>query len=193
LNDKIRGFEQKLLLWRNQLTANNVSHFKHLAKENALTAGKYVKYIDMLIEEFDMRFKMFKNEKTACFLKMFSSPFNIDVNLIPEMFQMEVINIQSNSDLKNVFFSVGIHDFYRLYVNSESFPLLIQNAKQMMSLFGSTYVCEQIFSSMNIIKNDFRSRIGDVRLESCIRVATSSIDVDMDALVSKKQFQSSHK
>jgi hypothetical protein len=47
-NDKIRGFEQKLLLWKNQLTANNVPHFKYLAK-NALTSLKYVKYIDMLI------------------------------------------------------------------------------------------------------------------------------------------------
>lgn len=48
---------------------------------------------------------MFKAEKTAVSMKMFSSPFNIDVDTVPEDFQMEVIDMQNNTDLKNIFLS----------------------------------------------------------------------------------------
>ena len=78
-------------------------------------------------------------------------------------------------------------------MSPEKFPLLAKNAKQMMSLFGNTYVCEELFSTMKLIKNDHRSRLSDARLESCVRVATSSIPADIDQLVSKKQCQISHK
>lgn len=192
LYDKIQGFERKLKLWKQHLLQNNLSHFPHLEKENVTTPQKYAQYIDILINEFQLRFQMFKNEKTAVSMKMFSSPFNIDVDTVPEDFQMEVIDMQNNTDLKNVFFSVNIENFYKSYVSPEKFPLLTKNAKQMMSLFGSTYVCEQLFSTMKLIKNDHRSRLSDARLESCVRVATSSIPADIDQLVSKKQCQISH-
>ena len=62
--------------------------------------------------------------KTTVSMKMFSSPFNIDVDTVPEDFQMEVIDMQNNTDLKNVFFSVNIENFYKSYVSPEKFPLL---------------------------------------------------------------------
>jgi hypothetical protein len=54
-----------------------------------------------------------------------------------------------------------------------------------MTLFGSTYVCEQLFSAMKIIKSDHGSRLNDVRLESCVRVAVSSISANIDQLMTK--------
>ena len=37
-------------------------------------------------------------------MKIFYSPFNIDVNTVPEDFQIEVIDMQNNIDLKKSFF-----------------------------------------------------------------------------------------
>lgn len=88
---------------------------------------------------------------------MFSPRFNIEVDTVPDGFQMEVIDIQNNTNLKYVFFSANIENFYKSYVSAEKFQLLTKNAKQMTSLFGSTYACERLFSTMKLIKNDHRS------------------------------------
>ena len=56
-----------------------------------------------------------KCEKTSVSMKMFSSPFNIDVDTVPEDFQMEVIDMQNNTDLKNeLSFSKHIK-FFKIY------------------------------------------------------------------------------
>ncbi|XP_042913201.2 general transcription factor II-I repeat domain-containing protein 2A-like, partial [Parasteatoda tepidariorum] len=89
LYDKIQGFERKLKLWKHNLLQNNESHFPHLEKLNVTTSQNCAQYIDILINEFQLRFQIFKAEKTAVSIKMFSSPFNIDVDTVPEDFQME--------------------------------------------------------------------------------------------------------
>jgi hypothetical protein len=156
LCDKIRGFERKLELWKRQLLLYNTSHFLHLGLEKFVSCAKYAQYIDVLLSEFQARFQVFKTEKMMVSMEMFSSPFNIDINKVPEEVQMELIEIQSNTDLRNAFFTVTIDIFYKSYVCLKIYPLLIKNAKQMMSLFGSTYVCEQLFSNIKLIKNEHR-------------------------------------
>jgi hypothetical protein len=63
-------------------------------------------------------------------------------------------------------------DFYKLYLHGDKSPLL-RNKAIRTSLFGRTYLCEQFFSKMNIVKNTSRNRLHDERLESYLRVATS--------------------
>ena len=95
-------------------------------------------------------------------------------------------------DLRNKFQSIEIHSFYKNYLNLEKFPLLGAHAMKIMTYFESTYVCEQLFSAMKIIKSDKRSRLNDSRLESWVRVAVSSISTNIDDLVAKKQCQIAH-
>lgn len=111
---------------------------------------------------------------------------------VPDELQMELIDLQNNTDLRNKFQNVDIQKFYQNYMIFPQFPRLVTHAQQIMTLFGSTYVCEQLFSAMKIIKSDNRSRLNDVRLESCVRVAVSSISANIDQLVTKKQCQTSH-
>ena len=61
----------------------------------------------------------------------------------------------------------------------------------MISLFGSTYICEQLFSRMKFTKNKNRTKITDVHLEDSLRLSTTSIEPNIDALVSLKQNQTS--
>lgn len=56
LYDKIQGFERKLKLWKQHLLQNNVFHFPSLEKEKVTTSQKYAQYIDILINEFQLRF-----------------------------------------------------------------------------------------------------------------------------------------
>lgn len=65
---------------------------------------------------------MFKTEKTEVSTKMVSSPFNIDVDTIPDDFHIEMIDMKNNTYLKNVFFSVHIEFFYKSSMNPEKSP-----------------------------------------------------------------------
>ena len=52
----------------------------------------------------------------------------------------------------------------------------------MLTLFGSTYVCEQTFSVMNANKALHRSKLTDQHLRSILRIATTKLTPDLDAL-----------
>ncbi|GFU88737.1 dimer_Tnp_hAT domain-containing protein [Trichonephila clavipes] len=55
----------------------------------------------------------------------------------------------------------------------DSYDQLKKLAFAVLSLFGSTYICEQSFSSMNNIKSKLRSRLIDENLESCLTLRTT--------------------
>lgn len=59
-------------------------------------------------------------------------------------------------------------------------------------MFGSTYICEQTFSVMNLNKSKLRSKLTDKHLESVLRISTTNINPNIPKLVSKIQSQPSH-
>ena len=65
-------------------------------------------------------------------------------------------------------------------------------AVYMALLFGTNYLCEQVFSRMNHVKSSLRSRISDSHMENSLRIATSSLRANITKLVGEKQCQSSH-
>jgi hypothetical protein len=56
--------------------------------------------------EFESRFKIFRSEKTFRSFNIFSSPFNIDVETVSDELQMELIDLQNDTDLRNKFQNV---------------------------------------------------------------------------------------
>ena len=58
---------------------------------------------------------------------------------VPDELQMELIDLQSNTDLRNTFHSVNIQKFYQNYITFQKFPRLVTNTMQIMTFFGSTY------------------------------------------------------
>ena len=74
----------------------------------------------------------------------------------------------------------------------QQYPNLIDHAKKMASMFGSTYVCEQLFSSMKVTKSKLRTQLNDSHLQDIILLATSNLTPDLHKLSSQKQHQISH-
>uniref|UniRef100_A0A3B4C9Y8 HAT C-terminal dimerisation domain-containing protein n=1 Tax=Pygocentrus nattereri TaxID=42514 RepID=A0A3B4C9Y8_PYGNA len=62
----------------------------------------------------------------------------------------------------------------------------------VLSIFGSTYVCEQLFSTMNYVKNKHHSRLTDDSLQSCVKVKVTSYSPDLQTLCAEVQEQKSH-
>ena len=62
-----------------------------------------------------------------------------------------------------------------------------------MAFFGSTYLCEQFFSKMGFMKSSYRLVMTDEHLENKLRVASTSIKVNLNRVVQKKsQLHISH-
>jgi len=62
-----------------------------------------------------------------------------------------------------------------------------------MALFGSTYLCEQFFSKMGVMKSPYRSVLTYEHLENGLRIASTSIEANLEKVVGKKsQLQISH-
>ncbi|GBN14281.1 hypothetical protein AVEN_43806-1 [Araneus ventricosus] len=62
----------------------------------------------------------------------------------------------------------------------------------VVTIFGSTYWCEQAFSGMNIIKSRVRSQLTNKNLESCLKLKTPSYKPDLIKLSEGMQSQCSH-
>lgn len=187
----IKAFETKLKLWCCQIIAGNLVHFPFLAENNPCETKRYSVKIEALQQEFARRFGDFREYSTE--IAIFSTPFTIDVNNIPEKFQLEIIDLQCNDELKSKFHDTPLVDFYRDQVNEENYPTLRQHAMKMLSLFGSTFLCEQLFSRMKAVKSNSRSSLTDDNLESCLRVSVSTCGINMQrVLESNHQFQISH-
>jgi hypothetical protein len=193
LCDNIRAFQMKLMLWTNQLKNKNLSHFKSIKllseekNNDNINFLQYSESIELLKNEFEERFNDLKKEK-FCF-DLFVNPFNIKIeDSLPEL-QMEIIELQCNSSLKLKFESLtNLIEFYK-YVPS-TLPQIRNNALRISSMFGSTYVCEQLYTNMKNNKTKHRNNISDEHLSSCMRIiSANSIQPNIDKLVSNKRIQ----
>ncbi|KAA8591110.1 hypothetical protein FQN60_002053 [Etheostoma spectabile] len=71
-----------------------------------------------------------------------------------------------------------------------TFPELSRMFKRTMCLFGSTYLCEKLFSTMNFNKSKYRSRLTDGHLQAIVRVSTvSSLKSNVSQLCERKRCQ----
>lgn len=97
--------------------------------------------------EFQIRFsnlKLYENERI-----FFISPFS--VNNVNGQLQMEMIKLRCNTLLKTKYDHVGIPEFYKYLGNGH--PQYKSHCAKILSMFGSTYVCEQLFNVMKLNKS----------------------------------------
>ncbi|GBN89831.1 hypothetical protein AVEN_110243-1 [Araneus ventricosus] len=65
----------------------------------------------------------------------------------------------------------------------ECYSEVKQLAYGVLTIFGSTYSFEQVFSCMNIIKSKVRSQLTNKNLESCLKLKTTSYKSDFQDLI----------
>lgn len=152
--------------------------------------NEYANMLSKISEEFRERFHDFKDQSDK--FDIFSQPFNIQADSAPTELQMELIDLQNDRNLKPSFRENSVIDFYKLYLPRDKYPNLYLHAIRIASLFGTTYLCEQLFSKMNFTKSKFRSRLTDDHLQDCLRIATSSIRPDIEKIVKESQCQRAH-
>ena len=71
-------------------------------------------------------------------MKLFAHPFGTDATKAPEMFQLELFEVQNNSERKRAFAEHDLSDILWSICYTDLFPNLSQHALKFISLFGST-------------------------------------------------------
>jgi len=196
LFEMIDSFQRQLQLFTAQLKAANLCHFPTCQQmseqqQEPVDYTKYAGYTEPLQKEFSERFRDFRDKKEL--YVVFSDPFSTDVdNLpVPPAMQLEVLDIQCSAALRAVFREKGILEFYKC-LDRHNYPTVITNALKLFSIFGSSYICEQAFSVMNINKSKLRSRLTDDNLHAVMRVACSRLSPNIEQLASDKKCNISH-
>ena len=183
----VKSFQMKLSLFSRQAGNNRFCYFPLLkeAKISGELAAKYKVQLDTLAVKFDRRFQVFKN------LEILSSPFTTEVDSAPENLQLELLDLLASNDLKEKFKSVSLPDFYKL-LSDDLFPKLKNFAAKFLTLFGSTYICEQAFS-LKINKSKNRSLLTDINLHDIIRISISKLAPNFKKILKNcEQLRKSH-
>ena len=190
----VKAFKMKLHLFKSQLLKGEMSYFptcaQYIPQSQYVEQGeKYAQQIEILFQEFDRRLT-FSQEDNLLF-KLVEDPFSMNPEEVPIQLQMEVIDLQTSSVYKIKHRESSLLNFYRS-LNSDRYKNLIGLAKKTLSIFGSTYICEQTFSLMNMNKNKQHSSLSNESLEDILKISTSHMHPDYDKLVAGKRCNVSH-
>ncbi|XP_050819799.1 general transcription factor II-I repeat domain-containing protein 2A-like isoform X2 [Gopherus flavomarginatus] len=183
----VKAFKMKLKLFRSQLSKGEMYHFLTCAQripqhKLAELGEKYAKHINLLIEEFDRRLTLSKEEDVQ--LKLIEDLFSVDPEDMPLDLQLEVTELHCSAVYRNKHRASSLWDFYK-NLDNEKYKNLIEVALKMFSIFGSTYICEQTFSIMNKIKQ--HSSLIDDHLEDIMKISTSDVTPKYNKLVAEKR------
>lgn len=204
----INGFKAKLNLFLMNLATENIDLFQTLKdlkeKFNIVTinCSKYESKIRCLLQSFENRFQDFESKKPN--IQIFMNPFIISSSEIisyPANIQLELTELQNHFALKNIFSekiaskaqnsSDDFTDFWKL-VPKDDFPAITDLALQFLSSFGSTYVCEKVFSSLTYVKNKYRTSLTEQHISDLLLLSTSDLKPNIKKLLQQKQCQKSH-
>ena len=112
-----------------QLASNNPAHFACL--KDLCNVGN-TEYLGQFITTFEWSSQVFDEPTTE--FKIFCSPLFVTPSAVPTDIQLEMIDLQCCSNIKEMFDSADLE------------------------MLETSYLCEQVFSAMSINKNRLHSR-----------------------------------
>ncbi|XP_066477822.1 general transcription factor II-I repeat domain-containing protein 2A-like [Tiliqua scincoides] len=181
----VKTFRSKLLLLGRNVQHQNLEHLPTGAKLRAESGAAFpssfaAEKVRELHKQFTERFSDLDAHTEE--IKMFQNPFDCDVNRLPGRFQMEIIELQSNDLLRAKHKEGDLAQFYKS-LQPEKFPNLKEFARGSLSIFGTTYLCKQIFSRMKYVKSKYRSTLTDEHLKSLLIIGSSKLVPDYNELL----------
>ncbi|XP_064078498.1 zinc finger BED domain-containing protein 5-like [Macrobrachium nipponense] len=154
-HDIIRAFMAKLDLWKCRVQQGNAASFRNL--DSALADSKLV---SDLKAEFIRYFPDIDDKREAW--KFIRNPFQCEVTDVADEVQEEFLELKFNSTAKEDFKDMDLETFWGKYL--PVYPLISHQALRILTMFGSTYLCETAFSTLVAIKTkDLRCALSSIR------------------------------
>ena len=188
----VKAFEVKLRLWESQIGKKRCPTFARLSSlpTTQVKWREAKEVIAGLRDQFSTRFQSLKEYAPG--FSLLSSPFALCVDDLPDDLQMEVIDLQCDDELRGRFQNTSPLDFYSRFLPRERFPVIAARVRRIVAVFGSTYICEQLFSKMKYAKNRLRTNLTDENLNNILLLASTSVAPDLTLLCGNRQHQPSH-
>ena len=129
-----------------------------------------------VLQEFADRFQDFEKISEATTDVAF--PHLVETENAPLSLQMELVELKNNKQLLKKF--KDQEDLPDTWKGAVEYPKLQELARKTLVLFGSTYVCEAVFSnakqkqSTSTLKNKYRTRLLDSNVETGLRLMVSN-------------------
>ena len=136
------------------------------------------------------RFSYFDRIESYIFL--FQNPFDYRVDGVSVGLQMELIDLQANDWLKEKQREER-HVKFNRYLADVEFPKLRKFAAGMASVFGTNYVCVQVFLRLRYMKSTHRTKLTDEHLKAILMIGCRNSKPNIDnTLKGKLRFHKSH-
>uniref|UniRef100_A0A8P4G4I4 Uncharacterized protein n=1 Tax=Dicentrarchus labrax TaxID=13489 RepID=A0A8P4G4I4_DICLA len=207
LVEKRHAFQRKLSLFSADLCPGKMLHFPTLRKSGLQIIEVMSGFIDSLKNNFATRFEDFSISSEV--MRFVKDPFWVNVeadfllrgkelvsSLDKGSLQLELNDIQSSDNLRQSLQQAGFEKFWTHVVSREKFPHSRGLALFLLTMFGSTYTCDEYrlilsdiptcessFSHMNAIKTHNRKSLTDQHLQHCLRIALTTYTPDFSALM----------
>jgi zinc finger BED domain-containing protein 5/7/8/9 len=207
----VSGFQLKLQLYRHDLeTTQKHLYFPKLNTmieqfpDDLFENEWALAFIDNLLEQFNSRFSIKIEKDLGLFV---NNPFLVKTyenlstqvqNIFPQLaedvatLQIELIDLQCEEIMRAELSSRNSVDFWTNVVPEKKYPICKKLAINILTLFGSTYVCEAAFSIMTGIKTRNRNRLTNDHLHQCMRMALTTYTPDFKKIVAENRGQTSH-
>ena len=203
LVQSVLAFVNKLKLFKAHIEKGDLTHFPTLLKTSkkvtSITLNKqtirYAKLIETLQENFEARFRDLRLKRSQ--IMFLVNPFNSETNCLKVPLvsdeaaaELEMIDLCEEDQLKYVL-REGTIELWK-NVPIEKYPNVKRAALKILSMFGSTYICESVFSTLKHVKSKHRSVLTDTHVNELLRLATTEYKPDLKRIVQDKDCQKSH-
>uniref|UniRef100_UPI00358ED13F SCAN domain-containing protein 3-like n=1 Tax=Myxine glutinosa TaxID=7769 RepID=UPI00358ED13F len=193
-----------LLHCTTHLQKGELTHFPSELKANGEAAevtkrsiAHYATLVENLQQSFEDRFCNLKKQRPQ--ITFLINPFTAESDCLKAPIvadeaasQLEMIELSEDDRLKYVLREGTIGTEFWKIVPTDRYPSVKQAALKLMSMFGSTYVCESVFSPLKQVKSRHRSVLTDTHVKELLRVATTEYKPDLKMIVENKDCQVSH-
>ena len=144
-----------------------------------------------MLGEFTIRFCDFR--KIEIELKLFNDLFSFEYDKAPMEYQLELIKLQSWESLKTFHRENTLPLFHtKLHSLKNEFNQNLNLSRKLLCMWGSTYSCEQFFSSMKNIKTAEKNLLTDRHLANILRIKNASFNANIVNIMAGRQSQKSY-
>ena len=191
---KIGVFKEDIVIFIDEINSKNFQNFPNLSilsdKKFELDFEAISKWLSELKDDFDRRFQDFIALKPLMvFGNDITAISNDDLKAVCKLLNINYSNANSElSKYKIELVLVNDPDFKILLEKCPTLSLILSKA---ISIFSSSYKCEQGFSKMNFILSETRSALTQQNLVNAMIVATTRLSFDLEKIVYENKYRCS--
>lgn len=194
---EIKEFAIKIYELMNAIANNEIEQFSTLSNhKDQVTSDQLEKYsmvLDELLTSFSTRFQDFRsiNFMLRCTHDLLEVNFDSETEAFPvARYQTMAIEqykkIQNSEDLRKNYETMSRVEFFKS-LNNLNFRHVKFFSSLCFVIFGSTYNCESLFSTMKLNKSSIRSNLSDASLEAIMRICSSNTPIDFEKIVNDSE------